>query len=92
MTRWERVEGIDNPRLRGRKLVTVNVTCSCNRKELIIPDSGDGNVATLTYFLDLRVKELIIPDSGDGNYSALDLFAGRARKELIIPDSGDGNL
>ena len=36
-------EGIDNPRLRGRKRLLVVPQYCVNRKELIIPDSGDGN-------------------------------------------------
>ena len=38
-----------------------------NAKELIIPDSGDGNEADSLLRVSLFVKELIIPDSGDGN-------------------------
>ena len=37
------------------------------RKELIIPDSGDGNSLRTTAVFFVRRKELIIPDSGDGN-------------------------
>ena len=36
-------EGIDNPRLRGRKLSGLIGGVACLAKELIIPDSGDGN-------------------------------------------------
>ena len=36
-------------------------------KELIIPDSGDGNTKGGGYVNALVRKELIIPDSGDGN-------------------------
>ena len=36
-------EGIDNPRLRGRKPGVQLVLVSHDLKELIIPDSGDGN-------------------------------------------------
>ena len=38
-------------------------------KELIIPDSGDGNSAAASAQAQASVKELIIPDSGDGNKS-----------------------
>ena len=37
-------------------------------KELIIPDSGDGNFVLGKKKTTEVVKELIIPDSGDGNY------------------------
>ena len=37
------VEGIDNPRLRGRKQSDAHVQGKLTQKELIIPDSGDGN-------------------------------------------------
>ena len=36
-------------------------------KELIIPDSGDGNQKYIAERLHSSEKELIIPDSGDGN-------------------------
>ena len=36
-------------------------------KELIIPDSGDGNTTQSSTLKTLVKKELIIPDSGDGN-------------------------
>ena len=60
-------EGIDNPRLRGRKpnISTENVFKI--KKELIIPDSGDGNQRCASHASHESMKELIIPDSGDGN-------------------------
>ena len=39
-------------------------------KELIIPDSGDGNLIPITGSPAKVEKELIIPDSGDGNPSS----------------------
>ena len=60
-------------------------------KELIIPDSGDGNKAKQTPFRLALRKELIIPDSGDGNLADPRLGKAGKLKELIIPDSGDGN-
>ena len=61
------LEGIDNPRLRGRKLFRQLMKLPPWQKELIIPDSGDGNQMRIAY-VDTGVwKELIIPDSGDGN-------------------------
>ena len=36
-------------------------------KELIIPDSGDGNFSCTECRMKHNLKELIIPDSGDGN-------------------------
>ena len=61
------IEGIDNPRLRGRKLDHLDHSFFPTLKELIIPDSGDGNYAPLSLTHLRRWKELIIPDSGDGN-------------------------
>ena len=40
-------EGIDNPRLRGRKRSCVSCNSASSAKELIIPDSGDGNPVDL---------------------------------------------
>ena len=37
------------------------------QKELIIPDSGDGNPMVSPAEAAASEKELIIPDSGDGN-------------------------
>ena len=60
-------EGIDNPRLRGRKQCGFNVAIVFSMKELIIPDSGDGNFVMIHGYGSTMEKELIIPDSGDGN-------------------------
>ena len=40
------------------------------KKELIIPDSGDGNETVSKFNEDDDEKELIIPDSGDGNFTS----------------------
>ena len=61
------VEGIDNPRLRGRKLQCGARLVDRVTKELIIPDSGDGNPPLSLPQRFVATKELIIPDSGDGN-------------------------
>ena len=42
-------EGIDNPRLRGRKLTLVSMKSTAFSKELIIPDSGDGNTISVFF-------------------------------------------
>ena len=60
-------------------------------KELIIPDSGDGNSTDPQIRTEEPAKELIIPDSGDGNSMVSNIRICIRKKELIIPDSGDGN-
>ena len=83
-------EGIDNPRLRGRKLIQKLTPCRVSTKELIIPDSGDGNSSPLSWSVSqsegidnprLRGRKLL---NKKGRHNA-------GPKELIIPDSGDGN-
>ena len=42
-----------------------------DQKELIIPDSGDGNSVASDLWSKTVMKELIIPDSGDGNLKSI---------------------